>query len=129
MSPFQIGEISSGRNGISILTKRAQRTAHSVRPRGASKGIPSISPCRRLDGGWGVILQAQAFQNVARNTFSYFQGSYLVSPRQTNRTQSPYGDLPDLTGEDRGCVIDSLAGQYVGCAGVSRIVGRRKDSR
>ncbi len=42
------------------------------------------------DGGWGVILQGQAFREVARRAFLYFTGSYLLSPRdQTDVVKAP----------------------------------------
>lgn len=42
------------------------------------------------DGGWGVILQGQAFRRVGSRGFAYATGSYLVSPRnQTDVTRSP----------------------------------------
>jgi hypothetical protein len=33
------------------------------------------------DGGWGVIVQAQAYRKVFTKAFAYFSGSYLISPR------------------------------------------------
>jgi len=33
------------------------------------------------DGGWGLILQAQAYRKVFRRAFAYVSGSYLISPR------------------------------------------------
>ena len=42
------------------------------------------------DGGWGVILQGQAFRQFASRAFVYFTGSYLVSPRnQTDVVRAP----------------------------------------
>ena len=42
------------------------------------------------DGGWGILLQGQAFQQVAARTFAYFTGSYLLSPRnQTDVVRAP----------------------------------------
>jgi len=42
------------------------------------------------DGGWGVILQGQAFREVAPRAFAYFTGSYLISPRnQTDVVRAP----------------------------------------
>jgi len=42
------------------------------------------------DGGWGVILQGQAFRQVLPRAFAYFTGSYLVSPRnQTDVVRAP----------------------------------------
>jgi hypothetical protein len=44
------------------------------------------------DGGWGIILQGQAFRRVAPRAFAYFTGSYLVSPRnQTEIVRAPVG--------------------------------------
>jgi hypothetical protein len=44
------------------------------------------------DGGWGIILQGQAFRRVAPRAFAYFTGSYLVSPRnQTQVVREPVG--------------------------------------
>jgi hypothetical protein len=33
------------------------------------------------DGGWGVLLQTQAFRRLRGDWFTYASGSYLVSPR------------------------------------------------
>ena len=33
------------------------------------------------DGGWGIILQAQAYRKVFRRAFAYASASYLISPR------------------------------------------------
>jgi len=42
------------------------------------------------DGGWGVILQGQAFREVVPRAFAYFTGSYLISPRnQTDVVRAP----------------------------------------
>jgi hypothetical protein len=41
------------------------------------------------DGGWGVILQTQAFSHLSGNLFGYASGSYLVSPRAKTQVQFP----------------------------------------
>lgn len=42
------------------------------------------------DGGWGIILQGQAFRRVGTRAFAYFTGSYLLTPRnQTNVLRMP----------------------------------------
>lgn len=46
------------------------------------------------DGGWGVLLQTQAFQKLFANTYGYASGSYLVSPRNTTDVGSP---IPGVT--------------------------------
>jgi len=34
------------------------------------------------DGGLGVILQAQGFQKIVKNTFAYLDASYLINPQE-----------------------------------------------
>lgn len=46
------------------------------------------------DGGWGVLLQVQAFQRVATRASAYLFGSYLLSPQQTTDVISPYPGVP-----------------------------------
>ncbi len=41
------------------------------------------------DGGWGVLLQMQAFQKLFANAYGYATGSYLVSPRNATDVTSP----------------------------------------
>ena len=51
------------------------------------------------DGGWGVLLQFQAFQRVATRTSAYVFGSYLLSPRDTTEVTTPTGvhlSVPDV---------------------------------
>ena len=64
------------------------------------------------DGGWGVILQGQAFRQFAPRAFVYFTGSYLVSPRnQTDVVRAP--TAPGST------VHISVPDVYTGRLGVS----------
>lgn len=49
------------------------------------------------DGGWGVILQGQAYRRVGARGFAYATGSYLLSPRnQSDVTRAPAGQ-PNAT--------------------------------
>lgn len=34
------------------------------------------------DGGWGVLLDAQAFQKVFKNTYAFASTTYLINPRE-----------------------------------------------
>jgi hypothetical protein len=34
------------------------------------------------DGGWGVVLEAQAFQKIVKNTYAYMNASYLINPQE-----------------------------------------------
>ena len=64
------------------------------------------------DGGWGVIVQGQAFRQVAPRAVAYFTGSYLVSPRnQTDVVRTPVGK--------DSAVHFSVADVYTGRLGVS----------
>ena len=57
---------------------------------GSSVQFPVDQSVELGDGGWGVILQGQAFRQVAPRVFGYFTGSYLVSPRnQTDVVRAP----------------------------------------
>lgn len=41
----------------------------------------SIQPS---DGGWGVVLEAQGFQKLVKNTYAYMNASYLINPQEKN---------------------------------------------
>lgn len=34
------------------------------------------------DGGWGVMLEAQGFQKIVKNTYAYMNATYLINPRE-----------------------------------------------
>jgi hypothetical protein len=74
------------------------------------------------DGGWGIFLSAQAFQKIFTDTSIYFQGTYLSNPREMNGTETPYGDIPEITGGDIGYIIDSVPDQYVARLGLSHTI-------
>jgi hypothetical protein len=46
------------------------------------------------DGGWGFLLQAQAFQKLFENGYGYANGSYLLSPKNTTEIGSPLPGVP-----------------------------------
>jgi hypothetical protein len=46
------------------------------------------------DGGWGILLQMQAFQRLFPNGYGYASGFYLVSPRNRTDVPSPYPGYP-----------------------------------
>ncbi|PYP15569.1 MAG: hypothetical protein DMD52_09850 [Gemmatimonadetes bacterium] len=53
------------------------------------------------DGGWGIILQAQAYRKVFSRAFAYVSGSYLLSPRAVSGVAARFpGDsswsVPDI---------------------------------
>ena len=46
------------------------------------------------DGGWGIILQGQAFRSLVKRTSAYVNAWYLVSPKEKTDMASP---LPGVT--------------------------------
>jgi len=78
------------------------------------------------DGGWGVLLQALAYQRLSSRFSAYFLGSYLVSLRETTTVAAPLPGahlaVPD--------VYSARAGVAFGLApsrGVSLSLGARMD--
>src|SRR5262245_19612646 len=68
----------------------------------------SIQPA---DGGWGLILEMQAFRNVLERTYLYATGFYLASPENTNGNESLFPVV--------GVVPVSVPDQYQGRLGAS----------
>src|SRR3989449_7502841 len=53
------------------------------------------------DGGWGVILQLQAYRRAFHNAIAYLTGSYLINPRRLNDVAKDpggtvYWSVPDV---------------------------------
>lgn len=50
------------------------------------------------DGGWGIMLQAQGFRQIANRTYGYLGGNYLVSPREKTEVpfRSTFVAVPDV---------------------------------
>lgn len=67
------------------------------------------------DGGWGIVLQLQAYQKIVNHLFAYAQGSYLISPKEHNDTQAVMADrLPRSV-----MTYNSVSDQYFGRAGLN----------
>ena len=98
--------------------------------RGAVAGIqgnpvPNFSGRRELqyvdqsvqpgDGGWGVIMEGQAFWRMNR-VFLFASGSYLANPQDTNDTPSILAILGIPTGPgapNAGLGVNSIPDQYL----------------
>ncbi|PYP49737.1 MAG: hypothetical protein DMD45_13425 [Gemmatimonadetes bacterium] len=99
--------------GVKIPTGTNKFTADYFLKGGSSVQFPVDQAIELGDGGWGVILQGQAFGQVAPRTFAYFTGSYLVSPRdQTDVMRAP-------PGETNSTVHISVPDVYTGRLGLS----------
>ena len=85
---------------------------------------PAIQPG---DGGWGIVFHSHAFTRLSskgllKNTFAYFDGTYLANPREMNGVQQPLGDLPAFTaGGDPGLVFDSVPDQFLARIGFTQV--------
>ena len=64
------------------------------------------------DGGWGVVLEMQAYQKVFKNTHAYVTGQYLINPRGQNGTLAT---VPDAFGI---ITTNSVPDQFIARAGV-----------
>jgi hypothetical protein len=81
---------------------------------------PSIQPG---DGGWGIILQMQGYQKLAKNLYGYVGGVYMITPEEQNDTEFTIADLPIV----QGLLTDALrhntiADLYSGRIGVSYVI-------
>ncbi len=80
------------------------------------------------DGGWGIILETQAFRQVFNRAFVYLSGSYMFSPRaQTNvvaraPNSGQYWSVPDIYSGRLGLAYTLLTDQ-----GLSVSLGGRID--
>jgi hypothetical protein len=77
------------------------------------------------DGGWGILLQLQAFQRLGGRASGYAFGSYLLSPRETTRVLSVGGvplSVPDVYTARAGVAYALLP-----AAGLSISLGGRLD--
>ncbi|MBI3784513.1 MAG: hypothetical protein HY270_14050 [Deltaproteobacteria bacterium] len=68
------------------------------------------------DGGWGVILEVQAYQKIYRGLSGYVSGSYLMTPQEQNGVEVPYADQFEVPSALKH---NSIADQYLGRAGVN----------
>jgi hypothetical protein len=78
------------------------------------------------DGGWGVVLQVQAYRRMPSFATAYFVGRYLVSPGTESDVPSPIAGvniaIPDVYSATAGMAFDVLPR-----AGLSVSVGARLD--
>ncbi|MGH7970114.1 MAG: hypothetical protein ACREIC_15445, partial [Limisphaerales bacterium] len=65
------------------------------------------------DGGFGMVLQLQAFQRLAPRLYGYAAGLYLINPRKANGTERP---SPTLN------LVNSVPDQYFGRAGLAYVI-------
>lgn len=70
------------------------------------------------DGGWGIILQLQAYQKIHGNLFGYVQGSYMLTPKEHNQTEAVTADMRP----PGPMTLNSIGDQYFGRGGFSYLI-------
>jgi len=68
------------------------------------------------DGGWGILLQSQAFREVTERVFGYAFGSYTVSPKARSDVEfrpgsGVYWSVPDTYSARAGAAFSVLPNQ------------------
>lgn len=71
------------------------------------------------DGGWGIILELQAYQKIYGNLFGYLQGSYMITPEEQNDTRRT--TLNETSPIDVR-TFNSIPDQYYGRGGFSYVI-------
>jgi len=112
--------------GVKFPTGVDDASDTSFRPTGPIERPvdPAIQPG---DGGWGIVFHSHGFTSLAsqgalKNTFAYFDGTYLANPREMNGVEQPPGDLPQATaGGDPGLVFDSVPDQFLARLGFIQV--------
>jgi hypothetical protein len=109
--------------GLGVKAPTGDHRAKDYSHRATGSVLRPVDPAIQLgDGGWGILLGVQAFQQVFTDTTIYLQGTYLSNPREMNGTQTPFGDIPALTGGDIGYTINSVPDQYLARLGLSHTI-------
>lgn len=109
--------------GLGVKAPTGEHRAKDYSYRANGRVLRPVDPAiQRGDGGWGTLLAVQAFQKVFTDTSIYLQGTYLINPREMNGTQTPFGDIPALTGGDIGYTINSVPDQFVARLGLTHTI-------
>jgi len=89
--------------------------------------FPADQTIQPSDGGWGVLLQSEAFRQVTERSFAYAFGSYMVSPKAHSDVPSApnsgtYWSVPDVYSARLGAAFSVLPDQ-----GLTMSLGGRVD--
>ncbi len=114
--------------GVKAPTGSNKFAGDFFRANGSSIQYPVDQSIQPGDGGWGFILQMQAFRRLFARAFAYVAGAYLVSPRALSDVSRPppntavYWSVPDVYSGRAGLMYALLPAQ-----GVSVSLGGRID--
>jgi hypothetical protein len=114
--------------GVKAPTGSNKYSDTFFRANGTSIQYPVDQSIQPGDGGWGVILQMQAFRRLFARAFGYLAGAYLISPRALSDVARPppnnsvYWSVPDVYSGRVGLMYGLLPEQ-----GLSVSLGGRID--
>jgi hypothetical protein len=95
---LQRGNVSLGL-GIKLPTGKNEVTDDFFAADGSFTQQPVDQSIQLGDGGWGILLQVQAFHQLGGRAQGYLLGSYLLSPRVRTNVLTPAGvplSVPDV---------------------------------
>ena len=98
--------------GVKAATGTHKSTDAYFLKGGTSIQYPVDQSIQPGDGGWGVILQLQAYRRAFRNGIAYITGAYLINPRRLN----------DVAKDPGGTVYWSVPDVYSGRLGLAYAV-------
>jgi hypothetical protein len=108
--------------GFSAPTGDASATDTAYRASGPVER-PVDTSIQPGSGGWGVILELQAYQKVYGNLFAYLDGSYTLTPGEQNDTEYTLADIPGVAAFlTPSQIYNSIADQYIGRGGFSYVI-------
>lgn len=87
-----------------------------VHRRSGVKRRPVDQSIQPGDGGWGLLLELQAFHKLHDDLFGYLSGSYMMTPEEENDTQHTVTDLLEVPSVLR---FNSIPDQYLARSGLT----------
>jgi hypothetical protein len=107
------GNVAVGAS-LKLPTGRNDSTGAALTAQGVPVQATADQSIQAGDGGWGFVLDMQAYKPINYGFMAYASGSYLFNPMDTNGVRT----FRTRRGED----VMSVADQYLARAGVSRAV-------
>lgn len=113
----------------------AEDLFYNVGPDGGNELRPVDQSIQPGDGGFGVTLELNAYQEVFNHTYLYGGGFYLINPRETNGTrtfrETLVRDVLDneaiMAVPDQYMIRAGLSRSIIGIPGLSVSVGGRME--
>ena len=107
------GNVAIGAS-LKMPTGRNDSTGNAINAQGVALVATADQSIQAGDGGWGFVLDMQAYKPVKYGFMVYASGSYLFNPMDTNGVRT----FRTRRGED----VMSVADQYLARAGVSHAI-------